>query len=436
MVSFSRARGLIRFSLLAFGLLVLAGGIASAQTQQDFPELAPLPLAAALAAEPEPLPVDMMIEAALAFSGTPEGSMDQEREALRLEVQRFQQKASGIQDQAHLGEMALVFLHDSLLRSYSLLQARVDTALDTGVFNCVSSAVLYMILARSVGLSVGGVRTTDHAFCTVEVNGTPIDVETTNPYGFNPGTKREFKDLFGKVTGFSYVPPSDYRERTAIGEKELLALILYDRASFEIQRSNFQGAVQPAATAYSLVGSDDFKKTLAVTIADYAAWLGIRQDYQHAAALISEAETLYGDLPILDQRRAELFHNQVIGLAQSGLLDDAQTLLGNSQQDTPLDKKDWTDLSVFLVQKRAEGAARTDGFQAAAEIVAGELPRFGSQPELLKTYEAYVHNQFASLFNSRKYTEAKDFLVAALSVYPGSSALKQDLSIVQRAMRQ
>ena len=124
-----------------------------------------------------------------------------------------------VSDQAVLAERALTFLHKNLFTSYSVLQTRVDTALETGVFNCVSSAVLYMILARSVGLSVGGVRTTDHAFCSVLVNGQQLDVETTNPYGFNPGAKKEFTDSFGKLTGYTYVPPGNYRTGARSGKR-------------------------------------------------------------------------------------------------------------------------------------------------------------------------------------------------------------------------
>ena len=120
---------------------------------------------------------------------------------------KFRDEVADVSDQAALAERALTFLHKNLFTTYSVQQTRVDTALETGVYNCVSSAVLYLILARSVGLSVGGVRTADHAFCSVLVNGQQIDVETTNPFGFNPGAKKDFTDSFGKVTGFTMFRP-------------------------------------------------------------------------------------------------------------------------------------------------------------------------------------------------------------------------------------
>ncbi|MDR3174091.1 MAG: hypothetical protein LBU19_07570, partial [Treponema sp.] len=58
-------------------------------------------------------------------------------------------------------------MHREFLRSYSAMQTRLDTLLSNGRYNCVSSAVLYLILARSQGLDVRGVAARDHAFASL-----------------------------------------------------------------------------------------------------------------------------------------------------------------------------------------------------------------------------------------------------------------------------
>ena len=83
----------------------------------------------------------------------------------------------------------------------------------------------------------------------VTVDGTPVDVETTNVHGFDPGKKKEFTDSFGAVTGYSYVPPSNYADRTTISLQELLALVLYNRASEAAQQGRYREAVNPAVTS-------------------------------------------------------------------------------------------------------------------------------------------------------------------------------------------
>ncbi|HTP57827.1 MAG TPA: hypothetical protein VMM82_02850, partial [Spirochaetia bacterium] len=158
-------------------LQTLASQVKSAP--EAFPELAPLPLSAQLSTVREPLPVETIVDAALEFSGASDNTAAA-KDKLVLLLRRFRDEVANVSGQAELGERALVFLHRNLFTGYSFLQTRVDVALDTGVYNCVSSAVLYLIVARSVGLSVSGVRTSDHAFCSVLVNGQQIDVETTN----------------------------------------------------------------------------------------------------------------------------------------------------------------------------------------------------------------------------------------------------------------
>ena len=69
------------------------------------------------------------------------------------------------------GRAILKYLYSEYLKSYSLNQTKIDAALDTGLYNCVSSALLYMAAAKAAGLDVRGQRTTQHAFCSIYVPG-------------------------------------------------------------------------------------------------------------------------------------------------------------------------------------------------------------------------------------------------------------------------
>ncbi|MDR2210105.1 MAG: hypothetical protein LBO65_01360 [Spirochaetaceae bacterium] len=143
-------------------------------------------------------------------------------------------------------EYVLTFLHRRFLKSYSEYQTRVDEILVSGRYNCVSSAVLYMIFGTSLGLDMTGVVTKDHAFVTVNTGADPVDVETTNPYGFDPGNRREFHDNFGKATGFVYVPARNYRDRAVINVPEMVSLILSNRISI-LERGNRYAEAVPLA---------------------------------------------------------------------------------------------------------------------------------------------------------------------------------------------
>jgi len=147
----------------------------------------------------------------------------------------------------------LTFLHRNILRSYSIYQTRVDTVFTNGRFNCVSSAVLYMILCKSLGIEASGVITKDHAFVTVHIGAENIDVETTNAYGFEPGNRTEFHDQFGRLTGFAYVPAQNYRDRKTISQIELVSLILNNRVADHERQNRFAQAVPVAIDRAALI---------------------------------------------------------------------------------------------------------------------------------------------------------------------------------------
>ena len=155
--------------------------------------------------------------------------------------------------QKEQAEFILTYLHANVLRSYSLHQTRVDTAFANGRFNCVSSAVLYLIIGTSVGLDMSGVVTKEHAFVMVHLDGETVDVETTSALGFDPGNRREFHDEFGRVTGFAYVPAQNYRDRTTITPIELVSLIFSNRIVEQETRRRFADAVPLAVDSTALL---------------------------------------------------------------------------------------------------------------------------------------------------------------------------------------
>ncbi|MDR2370681.1 MAG: hypothetical protein LBD71_04310, partial [Treponema sp.] len=188
-------------------------------------------------------------------SGPADSGTDQARLIERIRAGAAELKADPLlpADPAERGEYVLSFMHKKFLKSYSLIQTRLDTLLENGRYNCVSSAVLYLVLAQSAGLDVRGVMTKDHAFASVNINGELVDVETTNPYGFNPGNRKEFHDGFGRLTGFAYVPAANYRDRSAITPIELVSLVFSNRIADLEKRGRFAEAVPLAISRAALL---------------------------------------------------------------------------------------------------------------------------------------------------------------------------------------
>lgn len=82
----------------------------------------------------------------------------------------------------------------SFLTNYQWDQTRLDKLLLTGKFNCVSSAVMYGILARQFGFQVKGVIMPRHAFVQLGHPSLPgwIEVETTARSGYAQAHNRKY----------------------------------------------------------------------------------------------------------------------------------------------------------------------------------------------------------------------------------------------------
>jgi tetratricopeptide (TPR) repeat protein len=391
------------------------------------------------------------------------------------------------------GEYILTFMHRGLLKSYEEHQTRLDTLLTSGRYNCVSSAVLYMILAVSAGLQVEGVMTRDHAFVTVKAGGESIDVETTNPYGFDPGSRREFHDGFGRLTGFAYVPARNYRDRSVITQLELVSLIMSNRISDLESRNRFSEAVPLAANRAALLSSRN-KSTGASFFTDPERDL-LDRLFKYGSSLIREGKEedalrwadLAGARYPEDERWREFCYaavnNILVKLLRNRRIEDArETLhlnmfrLSPAQFDTldtmvldaeltqlttgiktlkeaetaleiinsvrpraPLSQGRKEELRAFALIKKGELLAEERGWREAAAFVETAIGQYGPDPKLENVLRVFrdnrvteLHNTFAGLYNQGRYEEARAFIRAALEEFPGNRQLAMD----QRTMEQ
>lgn len=114
------------------------------------------------------------------------------------------------------------------LGSYELQQNRLTGIFDRGNYNCISSAMLYAVLARSFDLPVRGVVVPTHAFIELGVPGAKIlEVETTTDTGFDWVHDAKFYDTasakWAADRGLPAVTLADYKARTILEPYALMA---------------------------------------------------------------------------------------------------------------------------------------------------------------------------------------------------------------------
>ena len=88
-------------------------------------------------------------------------------------------------------EFLLHFLHDTMFREnqtgeLSSYNIGIRETLDSGKFNCYKSALIYNGFLEYYGFSSAYVWVPNHIYSSVIIDEKPIDVETTNRFGFDP----------------------------------------------------------------------------------------------------------------------------------------------------------------------------------------------------------------------------------------------------------
>ena len=121
------------------------------------------------------------------------------------------------------------------LGSYQLEQSRVTGIFDTGQYNCISSAMLFVVLTRAFSLPVRGVLVPTHAFVEFGARGGKvIDVETTSIDGFAVlHDERFYKEAAVHWTnsrGLRPITIEDYRQRKIVEPYRLMAMGMINQA--------------------------------------------------------------------------------------------------------------------------------------------------------------------------------------------------------------
>jgi tetratricopeptide (TPR) repeat protein len=343
-------------------------------------------------------------------------------------------------------EFILNYMHKNALKSYSLNQTRLDTLLSNGRFNCVSSAVLYVILCKSAGINTSGVITKDHAFVMVHISGQDIDVETTNPYGFDPGNRKEFHDSSGKITGFAYVPPHNYRSRQTINQIELVSLILNNRAVDYERANNYAGSVPLAADRAALLLGDALtseistsdslfiapKKEFMDRLLNYGAFLLKSNKEEECVRWAVTASSMYPDINRWQVLFLAAVNNRISRFLKERKISDAYNFLEN--QKTHITEANYAQLDTLILD--ADILNKANNFKTAAEgdeIITGiEQARNGGRLDEKRASEliTYVIQRTAQSFCAAPLSDwraAIRYLENALSKYGANRELEQSL---------
>ncbi len=139
--------------------------------------------------------------AALIASGVDDKKLAAVKKQLQSATAPARQQAQTQKTAKKRGDRLLKALHETVLTRYQETQSDVAAVVASGEFNCLSSAVLFLIAAEGLVDNPRGMLSKTHAFARVDVDGKAADVETTTKNGFAVDRQKLVTKSFLKTLG-------------------------------------------------------------------------------------------------------------------------------------------------------------------------------------------------------------------------------------------
>jgi len=370
-------------------------------------------------------------EAALIASGVAdEAARKAQLAAIDRVVADAEQAVAGERTPLGKGEKLLHLLHGGAFKGgYELHQTDVSTVLTTGRFNCVSSAVVYTIVGRRLGLDLRGIEVPEHAFAILYDGPRHVDVETTIPEGFNPARSPEAAERFRARTGFVYVPESHREERREVNDAGLVALIYFNHGVTKAGQGDHPGALAMYFRGLQLDGTSAALVTNA--LAALTNWSKALLDAGKAAdaAAVSRAAMRLapGDHGIRTNAEAS-FLAWAIAEADAGRIDAALAALAQGLELLPHDH-DLTEAKAGLFTRRAAKHIERKDWQAALDAAAPGLTKLeGRDRQRLAEWCGSVRSAWAKVeIDAGDFGAAREILVSGLEQHPDDSRVRENL---------
>ena len=329
-------------------------------------------------------------------------------------------------------------------------------------------------------MPVSGVATKDHAFCIIKFPDRAVDVETTIFYGFDPGKNVDVRDEFGKVTGFTYIPPTEHGKRSEANDLVMLSYILQNRIAILQDSDNVQKHAQIVPLAidrYDLIQTAKAFNEMFLALENYIISLKKDGKNRYALAFAQYAIEERGNKPFFTQHTDTLLHNLIAKTLSENKIGEAKGLyaeyhgiisperatilsshiaeseivwsLNNNAHQQALEKTENAFREQLLSQQQyskylekyyfneSQNIEISQGSVAAYTFILEGISKLGDMPSLLRAREAYennaiidIYNHFVLLYNNNEYTDAKRIINEGLLMFPVNKDLLEAKAVL------
>ena len=343
-------------------------------------------------------------------------------------------------------ELIMKVMYDNVLSNYSRRQTKLSVMFKTGNYNCVSSSLLFLALAKDCGLDARIQETSVHAFITVYTkDGQKFDVETTNPAGVNPGEKKMISQNSSGSKKYTIVPKTYYSNRVEISDRKAVTLPAKNICAELSDRNEFEKGIPLAASVYEFVTKEKaaVRKDYDAMCANFAAYANQNRQYEAALKLLRAVIDHYGKSDLLIRNYNDIVYNAVAESCNINDFNNARNLLVS--YNYYLTEKTTQEISDMIFEsemlEEIQDLMHQNKFLEAAKLADEALLRQSQNQQFKKAksnslynHGVTVHNQVVPLLNNKEYKEALQILEDALKDNPSNQMINDDIKKIKSRM--
>ena len=343
-------------------------------------------------------------------------------------------------------ELIMKVMYDNVLSNYSRRQTKLSVMFKTGNYNCVSSSLLFLALAKDCGLDARIQETSVHAFITVYTkDGQKFDVETTNPAGVNPGEKKMISQNSSGSKKYTIVPKTYYSNRVEISDRKAVTLPAKNICAELSDRNEFEKGIPLAASVYEFVTKEKaaVRKDYDAMCANFAAYANQNRQYEAALKLLRAVMDYYGKSDLLVRNYNDIAYNAVAESCNINDFKNARNLLVS--YNYYLTEKTTQEIIDMIFEsemlEEIQDLMHQNKFLEAAKLADEALLRQSQNQQFKKAksnslynHGVTVHNQVVPLLNNKEYKEALQILENALKDNPSNQMINDDIKKIKSRM--
>ena len=343
-------------------------------------------------------------------------------------------------------ELIMKVMYDNVLSNYSRRQTKLSVMFKTGNYNCVSSSLLFLALAKDCGLDARIQETSVHAFITVYTkDGQKFDVETTNPAGVNPGEKKMISQNSSGSKKYTIVPKTYYSNRVEISDRKAVTLPAKNICAELSDKNEFEKGIPLAASVYEFVTKEKaaVRKDYDAICANFAAYANQNRQYEAALKLLRAVMDYYGKSDLLVRNYNDIAYNAVAESCNINDFKNARNLLVS--YNYYLTEKTTQEIIDMIFEsemlEEIQDLMHQNKFLEAAKLADEALLRQSQNQQFKKAksnslynHGVIVHNQVVPLLNNKEYKEALQILENALKDNPSNQMINDDIKKIKSRM--